>query len=140
APSTSCSTSSQSIFGQVPSWRAYEESMPTNCDPTNSGLYAVRHNPPPYFRALVGCATFDVPYTQLSTDLTNNTLPAFTFVTPNLDDDTHNAAVSVGDQWLQSNLPAIFASAAYQSGTTVVFLTWDEGFGGTATSCANNTT
>src|SRR4029079_12079796 len=57
APSASCSTPVQSIFGQVPSWRAYEESMPTNCYPANSGLYAVRHNPPPYFSALAGCGT-----------------------------------------------------------------------------------
>jgi phospholipase C len=140
APSASCSTSAQSIFGQVPSWRAYEESMPTNCDPADAGLYAVRHNPPPYFRTLTGCGNFDVAYPQLSTDLTNDTLPRLAFVTPNLNDDTHNTSVSIGDQWLQANLPAIFASAAYQGGTTVVFLTWDEGVGGTTTNCANNTT
>ena len=25
--------------------------MPSNCDKSNSGEYAVRHNPPPYFTA-----------------------------------------------------------------------------------------
>ena len=34
-PSPECSTSSQSIFGQTHSWKAYEESMPRSCYPTN---------------------------------------------------------------------------------------------------------
>jgi phospholipase C len=140
APSMSCSTTANSIFGQSSTWRAYEESMPTNCDRTDAGLYAVRHNPPPYFSALARCGSSDVPYSQLATDLSAKTLPAFAFVTPNLDDDTHNASVATGDHWLQTNLAPIFASKSYKSGTTVVFVTWDEGTGGTATNCASNTT
>jgi hypothetical protein len=83
-PSHKCSTSAPSIFSQVPSWKAYEESMPTNCDRKNKGEYAVRHNPPPYYTTLSECATKDVPYTQLAGDLAGGTLPAFSFVTPNL--------------------------------------------------------
>ena len=78
----------------------------------------------------------------MATDLANNTLPAFSFVTPNLIDDMHDGTVAQGDQWLQANLPTIFNSSAYQSGTTAVFLTWDEGEGegGTSNDCATNTT
>ena len=140
APSVPCSTVVNSIFGQASTWRAYEESMPTNCDPTDSGLYAVRHNPPPYFSALAGCSIFDVPYARLATDLAADTLPSFAFVTPNLNDDTHNASVATGDQWLQTNLAPIFGSSSYQNGTSVVFVTWDEGTGGTAKNCTSNTT
>ena len=68
-PSGSCTTSAASIFGQGESWKAYEETMPSNCRKSNSGNYAVRHNPPPYFTSLTTCASFDVPYTQLATDL-----------------------------------------------------------------------
>ena len=139
-PSSHCSTSMPSIFGQGESWKAYEESMPSNCFPTNSGEYAVRHNPPPYFNTLSGCATFDVPYSQLGTDLADNTLPAFSFVTPNLIDDMHDGTIQQGDTWLADNLPAIFSSSEYQSGSTVVFVTWDEGEGGTSKDCAQNTT
>jgi phospholipase C len=138
--SKTCRTAAPSIFGQVSSWKAYEESMPSNCSVTNSGNYAVRHNPPPYFRTLSGCSTNDVPYTSLSTDLANNTLPAFSFITPNLVDDTHNAGVATGDAWLSTNLQAIFDSPAYAAGTTAVVLTWDEGEGGTSNDCARNTT
>jgi phosphatidylinositol-3-phosphatase len=140
SPSRKCSTSAPSIFGQGETWKAYEESMPSDCDKSNSGEYAVRHNPPPYYTTLSGCAANDVPYTQLATDLANNTLPAFSFITPNLIDDMHDGTVTDGDTWLSNNLPTIFASTAYQSGTTAVFLTWDEGEGGTSNDCATNTT
>jgi hypothetical protein len=140
SPSNHCSTSAPSIFGQGESWKAYEESMPSNCDPADSGEYAVRHNPPPYYTTVAGCATNDVPYTQLATDLADNTLPAFSFITPNLIDDMHDGTIADGDSWLATNLPSILNSAAYQNGSTVLFLTWDEGEGGTANNCASNTT
>lgn len=139
-PSKHCSTSAPSIFGQGETWKAYEESMPSNCATANSGPYAVRHNPPPYYSTLSGCATNDVPYTQLATDLANNTLPAFSFITPNVISDMHDGTIAQGDTWLANNLPAIFNSTAYQSGTTAVFLTWDEGEGGSSNDCATNTT
>jgi hypothetical protein len=139
-PSPGCSTAAPSIFGQGETWKAYEESMPSNCYPVNSGEYAVRHNPPPYFRTLTGCSTFDVPYSQLATDLASNTLPAFSFITPNVINDMHDGTIADGDSWLANNLPTIFNSPEYQDGSTVVFLTWDEGEGGTAINCATNTT
>ena len=140
-PSKHCSTSSASIFGQGETWKAYEESMPSSCDPSSSGEYAVRHNPPPYYTTLTGCATNDVPYTQLASDLANHALPAFSFVTPNLIDDMHDGTIAQGDSWLSSNLPAILNSSEYQGGTTAVFVVWDEGTGGSSgESCATNTT
>jgi phosphatidylinositol-3-phosphatase len=139
-PSRKCSTAAQSIFGQVPNWKAYEESMPSNCYRKNSGEYAVRHNPPPYYTMLAGCETKDVPYTQLSGDLAGGSLPAFSFITPNLIDDMHDGTIAQGDEWLRSNLPSILNSSAYQSGTVVVAVTWDEGEGGSSNECATNTT
>ena len=64
SPSSSCDTSTQSIFGQGESWKAYEESMPSNCDQNNSGNYAVRHNPAVYYTSLRGCGSNDVSYSQ----------------------------------------------------------------------------
>ena len=138
-PSATCSTSAPSIFGQGETWKAYEESMPANCAPANSGEYAVRHNPPPYFTTLAGCSTLDVPYTQLATDLKAGKLPAFSFVTPNLIDDMHDGTIADGNAWLSNNLPVILNSTEYKSGSTAVFVTWDEGEGGVATNCARNT-
>jgi phosphatidylinositol-3-phosphatase len=139
-PTGSCTTSSASIFSQGETWKAYEESMTSNCAKKNSGEYAVRHNPPPYFTSLSGCSTDDVPYTQLATDLANNTLPAFSFVTPNLIDDMHDGTIADGDTWLSQNLPTILNSSEYTSGNTAVFITFDEGSGGsTGENCATNT-
>jgi acid phosphatase len=81
-----------------------------------------------------------VPYTQLSSDLAGGTLPAFSFVTPNLIDDMHDGTIADGDTWLKNNLPVIFNSSEYKSGTVAVFVTWDEGEGGSSNTCATNTT
>ena len=135
-----CDTSARSIFGQGETWKAYEESMPSNCDRSNSGEYAVRHNPAPYYTSLSGCASHDVPYPQLATDLAHSALPAFSFITPNLIDDMHDGTIAQGDAWLARNLPAILNSRQYQAGTTAVFITWDEGSGGyTAEDCDDTT-
>jgi phospholipase C len=140
-PTGSCTTTSASIFSQGETWKAYEESMPSNCDKSNSGEYAVRHNPPPYFTSLTGCSTRDVPYSQLATDLAGNALPAFSFITPNLIDDMHDGTVAQGNTWLSNNLPKILSSPEYTSGNTAVFITFDEGSGGsTGENCATNTT
>jgi phospholipase C len=125
-----CRMTAPSIFGQGETWKAYQESMPSNCARSNSGEYAIRHNPPPYYTSLSGCASRDVPYTRLATDLAGNALPAFSFITPNLIDDMHDGTIAQGDAWLASHLPAILNSTPYKSGTTAVFVTWDEGSGG----------
>ena len=135
-----CDTSAASIFGQGETWKSYEESMPSNCDKSNSGEYAVRHNPAVYYTKLSGCASHDVPYTQLATDLAGNSLPAFSFITPNLIDDMHDGTIAQGDAWLSSHLPAILNSREYRAGTTAVFITWDEGSGGYPIEDCDNTT
>jgi phospholipase C len=141
SPSATCRTSALSIFGQGETWKAYEESMPSNCDASGSGQYAVRHNPPPYYTSLSGCSSHDVPYPQLGTDLAAGTLPAFSFITPNLTDDMHDGTIAQGDAWLARNLPAILTSRQYLAGSTVVFITWDEGSGGyPAQDCDSATT
>ena len=143
SPGGSCDTSARSIFGQGETWKSYEESMPSACDHGNSGQYAVRHNPAVYYTTLRGCSSSDVPYSRLATDLARNQLPRFSFITPNLTDDMHNGTVADGSKWLSRNLPVILSSAEYRGGSTVVFITWDEGEGGHYASgehCATNTT
>ena len=127
SPATGCNTAAKSIFGQVKTWKSYEENMPSNCARTNAGNYAVRHNPATYFTALHNCSSNDVPYARLATDLAHSQLPQFSFITPNLIDDMHNGTIAQGSKWLASHLPAILNSAQYKNGSTAIFLTWDEG-------------
>jgi len=139
-PSPSCSTSAPSIFSQGETWAAYEESMPAPCYRSDHANYAVRHNPPVYYTTLSGCAAHDLPLGSLATALASSSLPAFTFITPDLDDDMHDGTVAEGDAWLSRTMPEIVSSDLYRSGTTVVMITWDEGEGGTSNACALNTT
>jgi chitodextrinase len=123
-----------SIFGQVNS-KSYEESMPSNCALSSSGSYAVKHNPEAYYTAIrTDCNANDVPMGSTSSgaflsDLTNNTLPAFSFVTPNMCNDMHDCSIATGDAWLKSWVPKIIASPAYQAGQLALFITWDENDG-----------
>ena len=135
-----CRSSGPSIFEQVEtdgrSWRAFEESMPSPCLRADHGRYLMRHNPPAYFTHLrPTCPASDLPMGTpargaLRHALRQNTLPAYSFVTPDACHDMHDCAKSVGDAWFKSWLPLILANTSYQNGELVVFLTFDEGHGG----------
>ena len=71
------------------------------------------------------CANHVVPLTAFSTDLANNTLPNYVWITPNLCHDMHDCSVAAGDAWLSSFMPKIIDSPAFAS--SVVFLAWNEG-------------
>lgn len=130
---------SASLFSELDSahesWRAFDESMPVNCDLVTSGEYAARHNPAVYYRQIrAACRQDDVPLGSLAdgafaSAASTGTLPVFSFVTPNICDDAHSCAVSVGDAWLHHFFNVLFASPEYRSGSTVAFITYDEGNG-----------
>lgn len=118
-----------SIFSQLPAGgsRSLEESMPANCSMSDSGEYAVRHNPETYYTNLgTDCANYDVPLGS-----TPDLSARFTFVTPNLLDDMHDGTVQEGDTWLQSFMGEVFSTPQWQAGTTAVFITFDEDDGST---------
>jgi hypothetical protein len=122
------------------SWRAYEETMPAPCSngasygSTSTGRYAAKHDPFPYFQDIrtnpTLCKNYE-PYTQLATDLGNNAVPNFAFVTPNLCSDGHDtcggSAIGHSDQFLSKSLPAIFNSSSWKTSNSLLILTWDEG-------------
>jgi hypothetical protein len=134
-----CTTPSDSIFAQVETWKSYQEAMPSPCFADDSGRYSVIFNPPLYYSGLTGCDRFDVPFTELQQDLDADTLPAFSFVAPDLCHDMHSCSVETGDAWLAREVPRIAASAAYRRGTTAIFLSFDEGEKQGSRRCATNT-
>jgi fibronectin type 3 domain-containing protein len=135
-PPSSHPLSVSSIYSQVSAlgkqWRDYEESSPGTCPQASSYPYGVNHDPAAYYTGIrTDCANWDVPLGSTSggnllSDLNANTLPAFAFVTPDLCSDTHDCSVPTGDAWLNTWVPRITSSAAYQSGSTAIFITWDE--------------
>ncbi len=109
--------------------RSYEEAMPSPCQLTPAGTYAVKHNPAAYYAGggdRAACRNDDVGLDRLAADLDAGALPTFAFVTPDLCHDTHDCPVSTGDAWLAQWLPRILASPTYRGGDTAVFVVWDE--------------
>ena len=139
SPGGSCVATAPSIFGQEVAagheWRAYAESMPGNCDPSDSGPYAPRHNPAVYYPAITAqCQRWDEPLGSTTTgtlagDVRAGALPAFATLTPNVINDMHDGTVAQGDSWLRTWLPVITAGPDYQAGHLAILVVWDEGSG-----------
>jgi phosphatidylinositol-3-phosphatase len=118
------------------SWRVLAESMPTACDRSDTGDYVARHNVATYFASLsAGCHRWDLPMGSTTSgrlvDLAHSGhLPTFLLVVPNLCHSTHDCGVGTGDQWLSQVVPLITSGPDYRAGRTALFITWDEGSGG----------
>ena len=108
--------------------KSYVESMPKNCSLVSTARYAAKHNPAAYYVGAddrAACARDDVPFDQFAADLAAG-LPAFAFVTPDICNDMHDCSVATGDAWLRTQVGLITASPAYRSGSTALFITFDE--------------
>ena len=123
------------------SWRAYQEDISgTDCPLTEVGSYKVSHDPFVYFDDVTQgnnpraarCIEHVRPYSQLPTDLVNDTVARYNFITPDVCHDMHdvcaplNDPVLQGDTWLSTEVPRIFASQAYAN-NGALFIGWDEG-------------
>jgi len=89
-------------------FRIYAEGITQGYVGGNTGLYLIRHNP---FALLSDIANNPQvanqciwPFTQFATDLANGTLPEFSFIVPNIDDDAHTGTPQQADSWLQSKV------------------------------------
>jgi hypothetical protein len=112
------------------SWRAYQESIPSaGYLGADVPPYVRRHNPFSYFSDVQNSpsqAANIVPFSQFATDLANNALPQFSFITPNVDNDGHDGTLAAADSWLQSNIAPLIASTTFKNGGLLV-ITFDEG-------------
>lgn len=89
------------LLGAGQSFASYSETLPsTGFTGCTSGEYSARHNPWVNFPSVP--ASTNQPFTSFPTDY--STLPAVSFVVPNLVDDMHDGSVAQGDAWLQANL------------------------------------
>jgi phospholipase C len=105
-------------------WRAYMEGL-VGGDCLGSPVpYDPGHNPFAYYGG--ACPSNVVPLSAQAADLASaSATPRFSWITPDMCHDTHNCAVSAGDDWLRQEVGAIMASSAWQS-DGVLFITWDE--------------
>ena len=137
----------RNIFAQVGhgGWRAWNESMPSNCYKHNAGgasgrnWYQAGHNPALYYTGL-GCTTYDVPagttgrndMSAFNKALKAGRVPKFNFITPNNCENSHNSCdggniVKKYDSFLRREIPHIKASPAFGP-HSVIFVTYDEGY------------
>ena len=103
-------------------WRAYMEGLTSQGCIDSPVPYDPGHNPFAFYGGQ--CPPNVVPLTALSGDLAADT-PRFLWITPDMCHDTHNCAVSVGDEWLRGQVEEITGSKAWADGG-VLFITWDE--------------
>jgi phosphatidylinositol-3-phosphatase len=108
--------------------------------------YATRHNGFMYFHSVVdepSCQTNVVSLAPLATDLASAaTTPSYSFITPSLCEDGHDAPCADGrpgglvsaDAFLAKWVPAIMASPAYRDGGLLI-INFDEASTSDATAC-----
>lgn len=107
------------LSGAGVSWKVYEESMPSTCyGGTSSGEYQLKHNPATPFHQVFSSSTL---CNNVQPYHTGVPLAKFTFIAPNMCNDTHDCSVATGDNWLKANVPGMLAANA------LVIITYDEG-------------
>jgi hypothetical protein len=147
-------------------WRGYMQDMNTSCrhpavgavDDTQSAevgdQYATRHNPFMYFHSIIDrqafCERHVVDFKELKGDFRHKrTTPAYSFVTPDLCHDGHDAPCVDGkpgglkqiNRFLRHKVPRITHSNGFKD-RGLLLLTFDEaeaepGESGDATACCN---
>ncbi len=136
----------QSLFSELTAahktWHVYEQSYPGNCytgssagptadGPGFPGLYARKHNPAISFMSISHDPSLCAQISDLRTF--DPSAADFEMIVPNQYNDMHSAppsgtAVMAGDSFLAHFMPSILNSPAFAD--SAVFITWDEGRGG----------
>lgn len=102
-------------------FKVYAEGITQGYLGGNTGLYVIRHNPFAMLSDVANNAQIAnqviQPFSQFLTDAANKTLPDFSFIVPDLNDDAHNGTPLAADAWLQSNvISPLAANPAFQTG------------------------
>src|SRR2546425_6385442 len=109
------------ILGAGWRWKAYREDMPSNCYGSDSGTYAVRHNPFVYYNDIVSNSTrcnqgapAGTADSALLADLAStSTASNYMWLTPNVCNDMHDCDIPTGDAYLSVLVPLILGSNVF---------------------------
>lgn len=112
------------------SWHVYAEDLPNaGYLDGDTASYVKRHNPFAYFNDVVNSPTQAanlLPFSQFATDLSGGTLPNFSFIVPNLNNDAHNGTLADADSWLKSNIAPLLSNPQFQQDGLLIVV-FDEG-------------
>jgi len=165
---SSVSTLANQLESAGLTWRGYMDSMgsdpsreATTCGhpaigsadntqgATATDQYATRHDPFMYFHSIIddaaSCSAHVVPFSRFATDLGSAaTTPNFSFITPSLCNDGHDAPCANGqpggltqvNTFLSTVIPEIEGSAAYKQDGLIITI-FDESEGTDPTACCN---
>jgi acid phosphatase len=103
------------------SFRIYAEGIPQGYVGGNTGLYLIRHEPFAMLSDIANNKTVAnahiYPFTQFAADVAHGTLPQYSFIVPNVDDDGHNGTSQQADTWLESKvITPLSTSSAFKTG------------------------
>jgi hypothetical protein len=110
------------------SWKTYQEGYPGNCFTNQTHYrYVRKHNPFISFLNMqmneTRCNLHIVDARQLDIDLANQTLPQFSFYTPDLDNDGHDTGIAFAGRFVRNFLELRLPKFPNR---TLVVITWDE--------------
>lgn len=117
------------------SFRIYAEGITRGYLGGDTGLYVIRHDPFVMLSDIADSAQVANqviwPFSQFASDVAGGSLPAFSFIIPNIDDDAHTGTPKQADTWLQANVVAPLSkySAFQTGGDGVLIVNFDEGAG-----------
>ncbi len=128
-------------------FKSYAQSLPyAGYTGLYYNYYYRRHAPLPYFSEMANSSLRmnHVSTNQLATDIANNALPNFAFITPDVMHDMHNcpttlaACEQLADTWLHDNIGPLLKTAPFQAGGDGLLILWaDEADLGTDDRCSS---
>jgi hypothetical protein len=123
-----CHVSARNIADQLEakhlSWDAFMESMPQTCfKGAGSGSYAKRHNPFAYYDDIANDPS-RCSHIVASNRMNPRHLPSYSFLSPDVCDDTHDCDVPTGDRYLAKVVPKLLKGLGPHG---FLVLTYDEG-------------
>jgi acid phosphatase len=124
--STSKASIGSELIAARHSYAGYSESMPSRgYEGCTSGDYARKHNPTVNYTNLP--SSVNRAFAQFPSGSAYASLPAVSFVDPNLLDDMHDGTIAEGDSWLKKNMGSYVTWAT--SHNSLLIITWDENDG-----------
>lgn len=109
-------------------WHSYAEDLPSvGYVGGDVNAYLRHHNPFTYLSDVNGTSQANnlVPFSQFPTDLAAGTLPDYSFVVPNANNDAHDGTLAQADQWLLTNIDPLVQSAFFKN-NGVLIIVFDE--------------
>ncbi|KAI6979182.1 acid phosphatase phoa [Hortaea werneckii] len=117
------------------SWGSYQEDIPYTGfegyswvnQETRANDYVRKHNPPVIYDANTSPLrlSYQKNMTEFYKDLSNEDLPQWMFITPNMTSDGHDTSVTVAGTWMRNLLEPLMENEYFWS-RTLILVTFDE--------------